>query len=97
MSNLANNHNKVSSSHYAQSAGNEKEKFYLINLGNETLWDMSNALCLDNPGTAGLCTQKLLFHGRHIFVPWESKVSTYGSRFHCTVYMICVLQVENHE
>lgn len=39
MSNLANNHNKVSSSHCAQSAGNEKEKFYFINLGNETLWD----------------------------------------------------------
>ena len=37
------------------------------------------------------------FMGRQIFVPWESKVSTYGSRFHCTVYMICVLQVENHE
>lgn len=67
MSNLANNHNKVSSSHYAQSAGNEKEKFYLINLGNETLRHMSNTLCLDNPGTAGLCTQKLLFHGQTHF------------------------------
>ena len=44
MSNVANNHNKVSSSHYAQSAGNEKEKFYFINLGNETLWDMWNTL-----------------------------------------------------
>lgn len=44
MSNLANNHNKVSSSHCAQSAGNEKEKFYFINLGNETLWDMWNTL-----------------------------------------------------
>ena len=63
MSNLANNHNKVSSPYYAQSAG----KFYLINLGNKTLWDMSNTLCLDNPGTPGLCTQKLLFHGQTRF------------------------------
>lgn len=35
MSNLANNHNKVSSSHYAQSAGNEKETFYFIYLDND--------------------------------------------------------------
>ena len=44
MSNLVDNHNKITSSHYAQSAGNEKDLFYLINLGNKTLQEMWNTL-----------------------------------------------------
>lgn len=62
MSNLANNHNKVSSSHCAQSAQQAmKRKNFTSLIWATKLYETCEIHCLDNPGTAGLCTQNLLF------------------------------------
>ena len=67
MSNLANNHNKVSSSH-AQSAGNEKEKFYLINWATK-LYETCEIHVLIIQEQLDFAHKNCSFMGRYVFVP----------------------------
>ena len=69
MSNLANNHNKVSSSHYAQSAGNEKEKFTSLIWATKLYETCQIHYVLIIQEHLDFAHKNCSFMGRHVFVP----------------------------